>query len=356
MRNRKKNKEVLGFDDTLFLLLGIPIVAFFMPLLFFHGTLSEGLVAYLPQFAMSLIFTIGYWLGVRWVFIEMRQRFPGHGQTKTRLLYTVLGIATVYMIVQFTIGTLHDKYLFVDYHDIPDSVYVTPSIIIIALAVSIYESIFFYDRWKRSILETEQLKQENIQSQLEGLKSQVNPHFLFNSLNTLTCIIPEDADKAVTFVRKLSKVYRYFLEIRDKKLLPLSEELEFLHAYIFLVRERFGENLKVDLRIPEAAYPQLIIPLSLQILFENAIKHNVVSSQHPLYLELYFDENDRLCVRNNLQKKKQEMPSTKIGLRNIKNRYAFFTNEEVVVEESAAYFTVCLPLISAMSQEEMIER
>ncbi len=356
MRQRKKNRDILGFDDTLFLLIGVPTVAFLMPLLFFNASLSDGLVAYLPNFATSLMFTLGYWLGVRWVFIEMRSRFPSMEQTQKRLLYTVLGIGTVYMVVQLTIGYLHENYLFTEHSkDIPDSAYVGPSLVIIALASSIYESIFFYDRWKRTILETEQLKRENIQSQLEGLKSQVNPHFLFNSLNTLTYIIPEDSDKAVTFVRKLSKVYRYFLEIRDKKLIPLSEELEFLHAYIFLVKERFGENLKVDLRIPEGAYDRQIIPLSLQILIENAIKHNVVSSQHPLYLELYFDETERLCVRNNLQKKKQNMPSTKIGLQNIKNRYAFFTNEEVMVEESEAYFTVCLPLISVKASQEVVE-
>ncbi|GJM31163.1 MAG: hypothetical protein DHS20C18_01640 [Saprospiraceae bacterium] len=356
MYTKKKNKEILGFDDTFFLLLGIPIVAFVVPLLFFKASLNDGLVAYLPKFGTSLMFTVAYWLGVRAVFIEMRRRFPEYQQTQKRILYTVGGIIVAYFVVELTIGYFHHNLLGGKHEEgMTEAGYAVPSIIIIALASSIYESIFFYDRWKRSLLETEQLKRENIQSQFEGLKSQVNPHFLFNSLNTLTYIIPENSEKAVTFVRKMSKVYRYFLEIRDKELITLSEELEFLQAYIFLVKERFGENLKIDLRIPADVKERQIIPLALQILIENAIKHNVVSTQDPLFLELFLDGQDRLCVRNNLQKKNQEIPSTQIGLRNIKNRYAFFTKEEVVVEESDAFFTVCLPLISVRQKEKTLD-
>ena len=179
---------------------------------------------------------------------------------------------------------------------------------------------------------------------MEGLKSQVNPHFLFNSLNTLIYIIPENTDRAIQFVQKLSKVYRYILEIRDKKLIPLEEELDFLHSYIFLLKERFGDNLEVNLSIPSDILVQQVVPLSLQILFENAIKHNIISDKHPLKIEVFF-KDEKLVVQNNLQLKKQAMPSTKVGLQNIKNRYAFFTDEKVDINDDGPYFKVTLPLI-----------
>ena len=129
---------------------------------------------------------------------------------------------------------------------------VLASLMLTFFIVAVYESIFFYSRLQKSIVEREKLERENIHSQLEGLKNQVNPHFLFNSLNTLTYIIPEDPDLAVRFVQQLSKVYRYILEIRDRKLICLSEELEFLDSYVFLLKERFGENFHVEIRVPES--------------------------------------------------------------------------------------------------------
>jgi LytS/YehU family sensor histidine kinase len=215
---------------------------------------------------------------------------------------------------------------------------------IIALVSSIYEGIYLNARWKASLIEKELLKRENIESQLEGLRSQVNPHFLFNSLNTLAYIIPQDPDRAVKFVQQLSKVYRYILEIREKKLISLREELKFLDSYIFLIKERFGENLQVDISIPKSIYEENIIPLSMQMLFENAIKHNIISSSKPLTIEVFLQDG-KIRVRNNLQKKKQSMPSTQVGLQNIRNRYAFFTDQRVEVKEDDHTFSVGLPLI-----------
>ena len=216
--------------------------------------------------------------------------------------------------------------------------------VVTIIITSIYFAIGFFQAWRESAVNEERLQKESIKLQYNALKNQVNPHFLFNSLNTLTYIIPEDPDKAVHFVQKLSKVYRYILEIRDKKLISLEEELSFLHAYLFLVLERFGDNLRADIRVPDDALNLQLVPLSLQILFENVVKHNIISEERPLQVELWV-ENNRLIVRNNLQRKRQSMPSTKLGLQNIRNRYAFFSEEKVDVIETKDFFTVSLPLI-----------
>lgn len=215
------------------------------------------------------------------------------------------------------------------------------------LVISIYEAVYFMKRYMHSAAEAEQLKREMVQSQLETLKNQVNPHFLFNSLNTLVSIIPDDRDVAVEFVRKLSKVYRYILEINDRELILLREELEFLNSYIFLQKIRFGDNLVVKMEIPEHLLEHQVVPLSLQMLLENALKHNVVSTEKPLHIEIYIGKNDQtLVVRNNLQLKQQVLDSTGTGLKNIRNRYHFASGREVETIVTTSAFIVALPLIN----------
>ena len=351
MGEQKSNKEILGFEDTWFLILGIPILAFCIPFLFFKATLAEGLMAYLPEWGISLMYTVAYWMACRTIFIYFRRRFPGHQETKKRISYISGAVLLAYAVVNWSLDYVHVLLGPEHREGVTDFDYTVGTLMIVALVSTLYESAFLYDRWKRTILEAEQLKRENIESQLEGLKSQVNPHFLFNSLNTLSYIIPEDPETAVQFVQKLSKVYRYILEIRDKKLITLEEELNFLHAYLFLIRERFGDNLQADLRVPDEALSMHLVPLSLQILFENVVKHNIISEERPLQIELWV-ENNRLVVRNNLQRKRQAMASTKLGLQNIKNRYAFFSEEKVDVIETKDFFTVSLPLIRVPAEVE----
>ena len=351
MLNKERAVQYLGFSDIPHLLIGIPVVAFLFPIVFFKADLSQGLVAYLPKFSISLIYTTGYWLSIRELLFHMRLYYRTPEETPRRIMYTVVGILLIFIVVNSLVGVIqHDLLGFADLMEkggLTQYDYKLPSLTVIILVASIYEGIFFYQRWKEAIIETERLKRENVQSQLEGLKSQVNPHFLFNSLNTLIYIIPEDPDKAVTFVRKLSMVYRYFLDIRDKELMPVSDELAFLQSYIFLLKVRFGDSFQVSIEVSPEYHPHKIVPLSLQMLLENAIKHNVISKSKPLLVEVFIDDQGRLIVRNNLQKKVQQMPSTNVGLENIKTRYAFFTEDKVLVQETPSCFMVSLPLIEA---------
>ncbi len=344
----KSYKDILGFDDRWLVFLGIPIVSFLMTALTFGNYLIEDPSFFLRKcVSISLVYTTVYWLIYRASFIAFRQKFPRLEQTKKRLALIIGGVFVIYFILKAILdpilhGRIMDEVLRDQNHGISMTI---GSLIVTFMVLGIYETIGFYYELQKSILEKEQLERENIQSQLEGLKNQVNPHFLFNSLNTLSYIIPEDSNKAVKFVQKLSKVYRYILEIRDTKLIFLEEELEFLTAYNFLLKERFGQNLNINIDIPKEYSKDKIVPLSLQILFENAIKHNIISTQNPLTIDVFVEKDGRLVIKNNLQKKKQSMNSTKMGLENIKNRYRFFSEQEVDVIVTQHSFLVVLPLI-----------
>jgi hypothetical protein len=218
------------------------------------------------------------------------------------------------------------------------------SVTVTLLVNAIFTAIAFFNIWRQSVKETEELKRESLSAEFETLKSQINPHFLFNALNTLTSLIEEHPKQATDFVLKLSSVYRYVLTQKDKQLVTLKEELDFIEAYIYLNQIRFGSNLIVSINVPAQFYHTKLVTLALQMLVENCIKHNVISAQHPLTIQLYI-EDDRLVVKNNLQKKQQSMDSNGIGLNNIVHRYGFITDKKVEITEDGTSFIVSLPLI-----------
>jgi sensor histidine kinase YesM len=165
------------------------------------------------------------------------------------------------------------------------------------------------------------LQKENLQSQFDVLKQQVNPHFLFNSLNVLTSLIKLEPDLAEKFSEQLSKVYRYVLENKDCELVDLKTELNFLEAYIFLLNIRFVNKLRININIPTENENDRIVPLAMQLLIENAIKHNVMSKANPLIIDVFIDDQHYLNIINNLQERPSQIISTGVGLNNILNRY-----------------------------------
>ncbi|MEN0005291.1 MAG: histidine kinase [Bacteroidota bacterium] len=340
----KSCSRYIGFDDRLLRLIGVPVLGFLIPITFF-GKQVDSIVDYLPKWIEASIFALTYWEGARYIVILLRKHFHDFEDTRKRIFWQFL-LVTIFMnLIGLPLGLLLDATQLFDLHNPTFFQLTAVNITTILIFLSIYESIYFYDQLKSSITEQERLKQETIRSQLEGLRNQVNPHFLFNSLNTLMSIVAEDKKLAISFLKKLSKVYRYVLDIREKKLVPLQEELEFIHSYIFLQQERFGENLCTKIEVDPSLGQHKIVPLSMQILFENAIKHNIISSKKPLHIQVFTKRDEYLIVRNNLQKKKQAMISTKVGLENIRNRYRFFTDSEVVVQETEDLFEVAIPLL-----------
>lgn len=347
----KKNKEILGFNDTWLMLIGIPVVGILMALLMF-GDFDGDVDIFSCLWKctiISIFYVVIYWMIFRQIFIYFRQIFPENRDVAKRLILQSFVVVIAFFVIKTLLHEVidHRMHLLLDIPH-PDGIsLVVGSLTNTFFIIAIYEGVYFYNKLQRSLVEKAELERANIQSQLEGLKNQVNPHFLFNSLNTLTHIISEDQKLGVRFVQQLAKVYRYILEIREKKLIPLSEELEFLDSYIYLLKERFEDNLQVSIEVDDEYMDHKIVPLSLQILFENAIKHNIISSSKPLEVKVFIEKGKKLIVKNKLQKKNQRMSSTKVGLKNIESRYAFFSNDPVEVLVTAKYFIVILPLIKS---------
>jgi len=220
--------------------------------------------------------------------------------------------------------------------------------IIISIVITLLISFFLHARefflnWRKLELDAVQLRNENLTSKYESLKSQLDPHFLFNSLNVLTNLVYADADKSARFIKQLSEVYRYVLEVRSKELVPLEQELKFVESYLYLQQIRFGDKLRVENRLQGVAGS--IPPLALQILVENAIKHNVISEDDPLTIKMY-SENNEVIVENNLQRKALLTEgSTGIGLDNITKRYEFLSDKKITLLDTSSAFIVKLPLL-----------
>ncbi|HUS00556.1 MAG TPA: histidine kinase, partial [Chitinophagaceae bacterium] len=198
---------------------------------------------------------------------------------------------------------------------------------------------------EKSVKKVERLQKEKIQSQFETLRNQVNPHFLFNSFNTLITIIEDDPKMAVEYVEQLSDFFRNIVNYRDKDVIALKEEIELLKTYFFLQQKRFGKNLSLNIDLSDQQTTQIFIPpLTLQLLAENAIKHNSVSKETPLEIELFI-EADRLIVRNNINIKFTKSDGAGMGLQNIINRYTLLSSQEVTITKNDEFFIVSLPVL-----------
>jgi len=217
------------------------------------------------------------------------------------------------------------------------------------LFLNCVNAIYYYmERLRKTQLEASQLKKANMEAQFEALRNQINPHFLFNCLNALSTLVYRDAELSATFISQLSNVYRYLLYNQEKKVVTLREELSFLDSYLYLLKIRFGENILINREVARENEELHVAPAALQLLIENAIKHNVVSSRHPLHIDI-LSVNGSVEVRNNLQEKTIKEESTFIGLQNLRKRYEFLTDVPVRVEKSDSAFKVTLPLIKVES-------
>lgn len=223
----------------------------------------------------------------------------------------------------------------------------TTLIILVAVffMVNLYETVFLIRDVANDRVKREQLERARAEAELEALKNQIDPHFIFNSLNTLSHLIEEKPEKARLFNDTLADVYRYILQNKARELVFLREELHFLENYYALLKIRFENAVQLHITFDKSLADQyFILPISLQLLLENAIKHNEFSEENPLPITLAMD-NDTLRVFNKVKKKILRKPSSRIGLQNLKERYKLTTGKEVLIEETEAGFTVALPLL-----------
>lgn len=210
---------------------------------------------------------------------------------------------------------------------------------------TLWEALYIMDRHRESIAEKELLSQMSLQQEFDVLKSQVNPHFLFNCFNTLSSLINEDAKKAEVFLDELSKVYRYLLRNNEAGLSTLENEMKFIESYFRLLKTRHGEAVQFQVEADKRYSHYLLPSLSLQLLVENAVKHNVLSKNKPLIIDIFTAAGNKLIVNNNLQRRTVKGPSNRIGLDNIKTKYKLLGQKGFNVMEDAKNFTVVLPLI-----------
>jgi sensor histidine kinase YesM len=307
----------------------------------------------LQRIVISVLVVILIWEGSRLIILQMRKRFSAESGNRNRLFVTT-GICTVYNSI-----ILISLIYFTEYSKATDGgklhiiiiSSIISSLVLSGFFMGVYEAIYYFNRLGKAEQEKKELTRINLQGQFDSLKGQVNPHFLFNSLNSLRQLVLKDPEKAARYVEEMSDVYRYLLRNNDGELTTLKNELDFIHSYCHLLKTRFGEGLQVSMNVTEEWMQYSVPPLTLQMLFENCVKHNIISTQQPLRIKVYTEGSGKLVVSNNLQKKMQSIQSEKIGLANIITKYKYLGCPDVSITESAHEFIVSLPLIKKQVHE-----
>ena len=348
--NKKKRIQYLGFNDFWFSVIGVLSLSLIANYLFNNPSERGSIDLIIIGWFAAFISTSCDWIIIRLILIFLRKKYPSFKDDFKRIILLLIAIISVILLVDLTMGYLLAKFFtllgYSSSHMLLMKV-LLPVILIVIMIMAIYEAIYYNVRLKKSIREEEQTKQVMIQAQLDTLRNQAQPHFLFNSLNTLRDIIDQDTkEDAKDFVDNLSGVYRFIIESGNANLISLQKELKFAKAYIHIQTERFGNNLQVQWAIPEDQLSALIVPMSVQLLLENAIKHNVVSKAKPLHITVGIEQGN-LVVRNKIQPKSTQTPSTKIGLKNIEKRYQLISSKTPIIHQNEGYFTVSLPLLQA---------
>lgn len=303
-----------------------------------HGFTAGGL----GRMFFSILTTLLIWFGCIAIVTWLWKKFPWQQHPVKHLVievvlitfHTLLVIALLYLFHKMGGGVEAPE-------EIGIAIFIT--LMITYLITAIHEAVFFYRQWKFNFSKSVKLERDNIEARYEALRSQINPHFLFNSLNSLTTLV-DGNQPAVNYITSLSELMRYMLKSNEKELVLLREEMRILNHYLLLQKMRFKENLIIEMEVPESFYHYAVPPLALQMLVENAIKHNVITEKHPLRIVIRA-EKGAIVVENNLQRK--AMPSTTgQGLKNISGRYHPFSAHKVKVEETSALFRVTLPLLT----------
>lgn len=351
--NKEKRIKYLGFDDKWFVIIGILLLGLAAVYVFNITGVHLTTIELVITLVVSLFFSTCDWLINRSILIGLRKIYPSLKDSVKRvtLLFfgTLITVTSVDFIGVSLVSLLADNVSY-DFQERTRSLVLT--VFLTAMTMAIYEAVYFFFLLKKSVREEEQAKQAIIQAELDTLRNQAQPHFFFNSLNTLRDIIDQSPkEDAKQFVDKLSDIYRFLLESGNTNLISLKAELKFAKAYIHVQSERFGENLKLNWNIPKTLEGQMIAPMSLQLLLENAIKHNVVSRAKPLEINVNITD-DFIVVTNKIQKKSTQLPSTKMGLKNIEKRYALISDRSVQIVNDGHEFSVALPLLNASMLKE----
>lgn len=320
----------------------VALIISFIYIIGFHDGESND---YAFAILSNLMLTLGLWAGCVYIVNYLWTKYPWQLHPIKHLLIelgSILIFTNIFLSIlvyvtlryfdfgneSFSSGELFQNYLEVN--------------LITLLITAIHEAIYFYRQWKENFSKSARLEKDHIQAKYEALKTQINPHFLFNSLNSLVGLVDENKE-AVDYIDNLSDFLRYMLKSNDHELVSLRSEIEILDRYIRLQKTRFNDNLQFMIDINEKYYHYSVPPLVIQMLVENAIKHNVISKEYPLTISIKA-QKESILIENNLQLK-SEVVSTGQGLNNIQQRYAFFTTHEVIIKQTPAKYSVEIPLL-----------
>ncbi len=334
------------FEWTSFLVM-MPVLGVILnQLLFPHKNFFDAEV-WLFSYPVILIQGMGSWYLHILVMHWLRIRFPLIHQTNTRLGILAMCHIGLIWLTFITLFLTYDATHFLDYKlDLEQLKFaLLLGIAITLMATTMWESEYTFKQWKQSLAEKEKMEQLTIQQEFETLKSQVNPHFLFNCFNTLSSLISEDRKQAEVFLNELSKVYRYLLRNNEDGVSTLQTEIRFIQSYYRLLRTRHGEAVQLNIETDKKYDNYLLPSLSLQMLVENAVKHNVLSKNKPLTIDIFTTAGNKLVVSNNLQVRTVKAPSNRIGLENIKTKYQLLKQPGFQVLQDKKNFSVVLPLI-----------
>lgn len=336
-------------DNWIFLAVIIPFVVWLNYLLFGKKYFA-GPLTFLAASACTFLIMGISWQFQTWVAVTLRSRFRREAELIKRL---AIGIFLFILITAVTLTILFWGYDYIHFlgYEIDEAHFnwaLASGVVVNIFATIVYESVWSFEKWKTTMRETEQLKKEHMHSQLQGLKSQVSPHFLFNSLNSLSSLISESPAEAEQFLDEMSKVYRYLLRNNEEQVVELEIELQFLRSYYHLLKARYGRGVDLRVKIDQGTEPRYLPPLTLQILLDNILKHNLISKEHPLYIDMYVNKDGWLEVRNNVQHRiADNSGSIESGLLNISNKFRLLCQHALQVSDNHDYHYIRVPLMNA---------
>jgi Putative regulator of cell autolysis len=347
--NQLKQPALKRLNDKWFRIIGVPLIALMGHIIFYNrNEQGDERFGFWGIYLISLAETVVLWEVNRLIILYFRKKFPLIEHTRKRILWLLFTCTLATLAVRIVNIWIYDKTLLWGYH-FPLEGYlhgVFVALLFVVIVGGIYEGIYYFSMWNRASVETESLKKENLQTQLDSLKAQINPHFLFNNLSSLASLIMEDQHKAVDFVEELSAVYRYLLQANEKTLTTLQAEINFVEVYYRLLKKRFENRINLSIAVNDNYKEQLLPPLTLQLLLENAVKHNAILDENPLQIRIY-TEAGYLVMGNSLHEKASAVRSTGLGLNNISLKYKLLKQPEVKISRSATHFTVKVPLIKS---------
>lgn len=332
-------------DDRLVRLLGIPGFGIFIPnFTGLFGGLGFSDAEYWLGYVYFIFIAWCIWQGNRWLLFKQRENMNWFSNPVRKLMLLVA--ANVFYTAPVTVLMIYGWYFFssvglVDWSIV--QLVTLANVICVIFVTHAYETVFLIKERQGDLVNFEKLERAKVESELEALKSQIDPHFMFNSLNTMAYLIENDQLKALQFNESLSDVYRYILINKKKELVTLAEELQFARNYFLLIKIRFGEGVKLVNHTSLREDDKFLSPISLQLLLENAVKHNAFKEDEPLIIEISLRDGYVLVTNNRAPKPVKN--SSKVGLKNLKERYRLVMGKEVLVEAKEKVFEVSLPYL-----------